>query len=126
MSRWKQFNPNPENGQRVGDCTVRALCKAMNQDWETTYVGLSLFGFSLSDMPSANRVWGAYLKKNGFHRRLVDDRGQYIYTVDDFCRDHPEGTYVLGIDGHVVCVQDGFYWDTWNSGNEIPIYYWER
>jgi hypothetical protein len=60
VSRWKQFNPNPENGQRVGDCTVRALCKAMNQDWETTYVGLSLFGFSLSDMPSANRVWGAY------------------------------------------------------------------
>ena len=97
MNRWKPYNPNPSNGQRVGDCTVRALCKAMGQDWETTYVGLSLFGFSLSDMPSANRVWGAYLKKNGFHRRIVDDRGQYVYPVDDFCRDHPAGTYVLGI-----------------------------
>ena len=21
---------------------------------------------------------------------------------------------------------DGFYWDTWDSGQEIPIYYWER
>lgn len=31
-----------------------------------------------------------------------------------------------GIDGHVVCVQDGFYWDTWDSGQEIPVYYWER
>ena len=116
MSRWKLYNPNPSNGQRVGDCTVRALCKAIGQDWETTYVGLSLFGFSLSDMPSANRVWGAYLKKNG----------QYVYTVDDFCRDHPTGIYVLGIDGHVVCVKDGYYYDTWDSGEEVPIYYWER
>lgn len=30
------------------------------------------------------------------------------------------------IDGHVVCVQDGYYYDSWDSGNEIPIYYWER
>ena len=81
---------------------------------------------ALSDMPSANRVWGAYLRENGFRRYIVDDHGQHVYTVDDFCRDHPTGTYVLGIDGHVVCVKDGHYWDTWDSGQEIPIYYWEK
>lgn len=125
MSRWKQFNPNP-SARRVGDCVIRAICKALGQNWETTYVGLSLFGFYFSDMPSANRVWGAYLKKNGFHRQLVDDYGQYAYTVEDFCRDHPSGIYILGIEGHVVCVIDGFYWDSWDSGQEIPIYYWEK
>ena len=57
---------------------------------------------------------------------IVDAHSQYVYTVDDFCGDHPVGTYILAIDGHVVCVQDGFYWDTWDSGQEIPIYYWER
>ena len=23
-------------------------------------------------------------------------------------------------------VKDGHYWDTWDSGQEIPIYYWEK
>jgi hypothetical protein len=26
----------------------------------------------------------------------------------------------------VVTVQDGKYYDTWNSGNEVPVYYWEK
>lgn len=125
MSRWKQFNPNPLN-QRVGDCTIRAICKALNSDWETVFAGVMVKACQLSDMPSANVVWGAYLRDNGFRRNIVDDHGQYVYTVDDFCRDHSEGTYVLGIDGHVVCVHDGYYWDSWDSGQEIPIYYWER
>lgn len=105
---------------------MRAISKALNQDWETTYAGLSFFGFSLSDMPSSNSVWGAYLRRKGFLRHLVDDHGQDIYTVRDFCEDNPKGVYILAIDGHVVCVQDGYYWDSWDSGNEIPIYYWER
>lgn len=125
MNRWKPYNPNPK-GSIVGDCTVRAISKALDQDWETTYAGLSLFGYSLSDMPSANHVWGAYLRRHGFHRKLIEDYGQELYTVQNFCENHPEGTYILAIDGHVVCVKNGFYYDSWDSGNEIPIYYWER
>ena len=49
-----------------------------------------------------------------------------IYTVEDFCQDNPQGTYILAIDGHVVCVQDGKFYDSWNSGKEIPIYYWSK
>lgn len=36
------------------------------------------------------------------------------------------GRCVLAIDGHVVCVVDGFYFDSWDSCGEIPIYYWAR
>lgn len=125
MSRFIYYNPNPIQN-RVGDCTVRALCKAMEQDWETTFARLSTYGYMLCDMPSANHVWGAYLRRNGFKRYIVDDKGQDIYTVDDFCRDNPEGTFVLAIDGHAVCVEDGQYYDTWDSGQEIPIFYWTR
>lgn len=121
MSHWAKFNPNPRS-QRVGDCVIRAICKAMSVDWETAFSGIMVKACQLSDMPSANVVWGAYLRENGFRRYIVDDHGQHVYTVDDFCRDHPTGTYVLGIDGHVVCVKDGHYWDTWDSGQEIPIY----
>ena len=77
-------------------------------------------------MPNANHVWGAYLKSRGFKQYVIDDKGKDIYTVSDFCADNPHGTYILAIDGHVVCVIDGYYYDTWDSGNEIPIYYWTR
>lgn len=125
MSRYIPYNPSP-SGKQVGDCTVRAISKALNQSWEQTYAGLTAYGFMMADMPSANSVWGAYLRRNGFKRRIVDDRGQDIYTVEDFCNDNPHGIYVLAIDGHVVCVCDGHYYDSWDSGEEIPIYYWTR
>lgn len=120
---WKEYNPNPV-AARVGDCTIRAISKATGQTWEETYINLCIYGLMKSDLPSANHVWGSYLKDKGYERLLVDDCGQDCYTVADFAADHPEGTYILAISGHVVAVQNGDYYDTWNSGNEIPIYYW--
>lgn len=122
---WIKYNANPA-GRQVGDCTVRAISKAMGREWEKTYSGLAVQGLMLADMPSANHVWGAYLKHNGFRRYIIPDSCPDCYTVKDFCRDHPKGMYILAIDGHVVAVQDGNYYDTWDSGNEIPIYYWQK
>ena len=48
------------------------------------------------------------------------------YTIADFCNDHPYGTYILATGTHVVAVIDGDYYDTWDSGNEIPIFYWQK
>ena len=119
--RYRFYNPNP-NGQRVGDCTIRAICKATGKTWEQVFTALAVYGFMRCDMPTANHVWGAYLKKLGFRRELIGDE----ITVEDFCREHPDGVYILAIDGHVVCVSDGEYFDSWDSGQEIPVYYWTR
>lgn len=124
MERFKPYNPNPYRN-RVGDCTVRAICKATGQDWNRTYAALTSYGLACKDMPSANAVWGKYLYAQGFRRHLIDD-DKFDCTVEDFCRDHPEGTYILAIDGHVVCAVDGYFYDSWNSGMEIPIYYWTK
>ena len=125
MSNWIPYNPNPIRN-RVGDCTVRAITKATGEDWDTIYTHLCFYGFICKDMSLANDVWGKYLRKRGFKRYLVDDKDKDYYTVNDFCQDHPTGTYILAIDGHVVCVVDGKYYDTWDSGGEIPIYYWTK
>lgn len=122
---WMRYNPNPQ-GQRDGDCTVRALSMALDQPWERTYIGMCLEGLLMGDMPSANRTWGAYLRRKGFRRHAIPDDCQDDYTVEDFCTDHPQGVYVLAISGHVVCVVDGDFYDTWNSGGELPAYYWSK
>ncbi len=122
---FRLYNNNPEN-KRVGDCTIRALSKALGQSWEETYTGLALQGFLLCDMPSANHVWGAYLREHGFKRYILPDTCPDCYTVEDFAEDHPQGTYILALEGHVVCVQNGDYFDSWDSGGKVPLYFWTK
>ena len=122
---WINYNANPA-GRQVGDCTVRAVSKVLDEDWEQSYSGMALQGFMLCDMPSANHVWGAYLRSKGFERHIIPDTCPDCYSVKDFCKDHPKGKFLLALSGHVVCIIDGNYFDTWDSGNEIPLYYWQR
>lgn len=119
------FNPNPKNN-RVGDCTVRALSKLLNQDWNETYLGLCLQGFLLKDMPSSNDIWSRYLIEKGFTRGILPDTCPSCYTIRQFCTDNPKGSFLLATGTHVVAVIDGNYYDSWDSGNEVPIYFFKR
>lgn len=121
---WIEYNPNP-NGIRVGDCAVRAVAKAFGDKWDKAFARIALEGFILGDMPSSDAVWGNVLMRNGFRRKAIFSDCQDCYTAEDFCRDHPEGTYVLAFGGHVATVVDGNLFDSWNSMKEIPIYYYE-
>lgn len=123
--KWVKFNPNPKRDD-VGDCVIRAICKAESKDWDTIYAGVTAYGYFLKDMPSANHVWGEYLKSLGYTRQPVDCGDDLNYTVYDFCVDNPVGTFLLATSGHLVCVIDGCYHDTWNSGCQIPIFVWSK
>lgn len=117
------FNKNPI-AQRGEDCTIRAIAKATDKTWIDTFLNICLYAVVMYDMPSANRVWGNYLYDLGFRRHLIDE--PITYTVNDFVNDHPKGKYILALNGHVVAVEDGNYYDTWDSGYETPIYYWRK
>lgn len=120
-----RFNTNPVNNL-VGDCTVRAISVLTDQTWDDTYLWLVTEGFVIKDMPSSNEVWGSYLKHNGFKKTVIPDTCPNCYTVKDFCMDYPKGRFLLSTGSHVIAVVDGNYYDTWDSGDELPIYYWER
>ena len=119
---WIKSNENPL-GKQVGDCTVRAIAKALNKSWDEVFISLSLEGFILKDMASANAVWGAYLRRCGFVRKVVDDD---CLTVADFCEKNSEGVYVLALENHAVTVISGNLYDTWNSLDEQVLYFWEK
>lgn len=122
---WIMYNPNP-TGRSVGDCSIRAVSKALDVDWETAYVMVCANGFGMGDMPSSDSVWGAVLRQNGFYRQSIPDSCPNCYTVEDFCRDNPKGVFVVGFGGHVATVKDGNLYDSWDSSNEIPVYVWYR
>lgn len=117
-----QYNANPMKNT-VGDCTIRAISKLMGVDWDTAYIGLVSQGFKMKDIPSSNAVWALYLKEHGYKRHTLPDTCPDCYTVSAFCKDNPKGTYLLATGTHVVTVIDGDYYDTWDSGEETPIYY---
>ena len=122
---YKHYNPNPMSRQ-VGDCSVRAIAKALDTDWETAYLLIIVNGFSMGDMPSSDSVWGSVLRQHGFYREAIPNTCPDCYTAEEFCREHPTGTYVLAFGGHVVTVKDGDLYDSWDSSNEVPAYFWYR
>lgn len=120
-----EYNPNP-HGKRVGDCVIRAIAKITGNTWDRIYIDLCIKGYSMGDMPTANHVWGSYLKERGFTSNLLEDDCDECFTVKDFCNEYLAGDYILATGSHVVAVQDGDYFDTWDSGNEVPVYFWEK
>lgn len=98
----------------------------MDKPWEYVYLALTVQGFMMGDWGNANGVWGAYLKYKGFHKYPIPDFCPDCYTVSDFCRDYSTGTFVVGTGNHVVCVKDGDYYDAWDSGREVPVFYFRK
>jgi len=122
---WIQYNPNPA-GRSVGDCAVRAVAVALNLTWEDAYIMIVETGYKMADMPSADSVWGAVLRKYGFYRTSIPNTCPDCYTAEDFCRENPVGVFVLGFGGHVATVIDGDIYDAWDSRDCIPVYVWYR
>ena len=120
-----KYNPNPA-GRSVGDCSIRAISKALNIDWEEAYALVTSNGYAMGDMPSADSVWGSVLRQNGFYRKSIPDTCPACYTAEDFAKDNPKGVFVLGFGGHVAAIVDGDLYDSWDSSREIPQYFWYR
>ena len=123
MSRWRKYNPNPA-GRAVGDCAVRAVAAALGTDWETAYAMIAENGYLMGDVMSSNSVWGSVLRQHGFYRHAIPNTCPDCFTIEDFAIEHPKGVYVVGTGNHVVTVKDGDILDSWDSSNEIPVYYW--
>lgn len=120
-----EFNNNPV-GRRVGDCAVRAVSKALDITWETAYISLALNGLQMGDVMNADSVWGATLRQHGYQRKAISSTCPDCYDIKEFCKEFPTGTYVVGTGGHVVTIIDGDYFDSWDSGDETPQYYWSK
>ena len=122
---YQYFNPNPLK-KNVGDCVIRALAKALNVTWREAYIKLTLYGLEKCDIPSSNSLWGAFLKQHGFKSKIMPNSCPDCYTIRQFAFDHPKGTFVVASGSHTVTVIDGTWYDSWDSGDEVVAYYFEK
>lgn len=129
------LNVNPKN-LSVGDCVIRGIALTTGMDWYKVHDDLCALSRVMADMPSSNRVWKQYLKSLGMVENQIENSCPNCLTVDKFCRDHPDGRYILStaefskanhnvlVTGtHVLAVINGDYIDTWDSGIDVPLSY---
>ena len=120
---WVKANPNPVN-KEVPDCVIRAICIALNKPWleaSDELYEVARHDFSIS---SDDNVWGHYLYLKGFEPFLLPMSCPRCTTVDEFTKMYPKGIYIIGTGTHAVAVIDGNYYDSWDSGKQIPTFFW--
>lgn len=122
---WEYYEPNPVRTGAI-DCSVRAISKALNVSWEKAFVMLSLNGFLMGNVLSADEVWGSVLRQHSFMREMIPNTCPDCYTVENFCHDHQNGVYVVKSENHVATVVDGILYDSWDSSQKTAIYYWTK
>lgn len=121
---WIYANPNPLN-QQVPDCVIRAISIALGKTWlqvsDELYYGYARRLFSVT---CDDNIWGRYLYDKGFEPFVLPSACPKCVTVDEFTKMYPFGTYVIGTGSHAVAVIDGDYYDAWDSGQQVPTFFW--
>lgn len=120
---WVECNPNPL-GRQTGDCVVRAISIATDRSWRETYRELCRIGEREGDLPNSNLVWHKLLKEHGARQFLLPESCPDCITVQAFCERYPDGIYIIGTEGHVVCCMYGDYYDSFDSGRMTPCCFW--
>lgn len=120
--KYIQYQPNPKQ-LNTGDCTIRAYTKAENISWEDAYDIASNFGMEVAALPDDPRVIDKVLIEHYGYKYIKLSKEEQI-TVNEFATANQFGTYILAIRKHLVTCQDGFYFDSWDSGDKkIKGYY---
>ena len=114
--RYKYYNANPL-GKKVNDCTVRAISLATNSTWNETYELLSHYakyqGIMMDEVDNIDTFLESHFKK------LCRDCLPAKTTIEQFVDDHPLGTYLITMRGHITCAIDGCVYDTFNPKDRI-------
>jgi hypothetical protein len=114
--RFCYYNANPL-GRKVNDCTVRAIALATQKSWDEAYDCLSLYAKAQGIMMDEVEYIDEYLEKN--FKKLCGCKNQVKVTVAQFVETHPQGTYLITMNGHITCCVDGCVYDTFNPEDRI-------
>lgn len=118
-------NENPLK-KMVDDCVIRALATATGKSWDEVASELFIEQLNQKDLQNANSVWSVVIEKNGFVKKNLPCTYSSCYTVRQFANEHPHGIYVLGDGAHAVVCIDGYYVDTYDSGDRTVLFYFQK
>jgi hypothetical protein len=114
---YKFYNANA-HGKFVNDCTIRAISLAEGKTWDETYRELSQIaqnnGIILDDVNFIDPFLDSRYK-----RMCYEDK-----YVGEFIEEHPQGIYLITMNGHITCAIDGVIYDTFDCRNRLMKCAW--
>lgn len=127
-TRWKYYQPNNKDlKDNYGDCVIRALTKATGKEWLEVFEELIPYAREVQAMPNCKPCYEKYLADNGFIWHGVKvAKGKRKPTPQTFYKTQPTGTHILRLAHHLVTVVDGYFYDTWDSGDGSVYGYWSK
>lgn len=123
MNTYRYFNPNPA-ANVTRDCVIRAMCAVLDLSWDAAFDLIADRAKQMGQTMDDNAVYGSILRQRGFYRAIIPNTCPDCFTARDFCIMNPYGRFVLGFTGHVAAVIDGQIWDSWDSSELLPTYFW--
>ena len=110
MATFRYWNENP-NGEKRNDCVTRAITFASGMDYPEVRKMLyhsarllkcpklcpTCYSFAIQEV-----LGGVPTNCNGM-------------TVGEFADKHPKGTYLIRIEGHLLCISNNVIYDLWDN-----------
>ena len=108
--------------KNVADCSVRSMMAAEGMTWEQAYNELCAMGLKKLRMPNELETIQACLKTHGYEPEKAPmkdtaDGHKKRYTVKEFAKANKKATCILSLSGHVVCIKNGNWYDTWDCAD---------
>lgn len=116
------YNANPKN-RITGDCVVRAISTALNQDYNQTYKELFDLSVKTGYMLNDKKCYSKYMSSKGWIKlpqpRKRDNTKytgkEYCEMIQEYSFNYP-GRLFIHIGGHhVAAIVEGRICDIWNS-----------
>ncbi len=125
---YRYYQPNKKDlKDNYGDCVIRALTKAMQKDWLEVFDELQPISRELQVPFNCKPCYEPYILNNGFeYHGISNKKGTKRPTVLSFAKEHKEGVYILRVAHHLVTVQNGIYYDTWDCADCCLYGYWQK
>lgn len=137
------YNANPK-GRRTTDCVTRAICTAMEQDYNTTIMELAELQCKTGFDDADKKLYDKYLQSKGWVKHKQPKKQDNTkFTGKEFCHKLNNDLKALGVavvanigGHHIVCIkehcedgnQHGLYkiFDTWDSTSGCIGNYWTK
>ena len=109
---------------RTGDCVVRSIALALEQDYKKTWLDLFELGTQLGEMPNAEKVYTRYLKDHGYRKnrpqRCANGHLQQIIH-------YRGGPCIMRTRDHLTYInRHGDICDSWDCRMQLMFSYYTR
>ena len=125
--KFEDYNANPFK-KKTGDCVIRAVYTALEEDWKDTYKGMFDVAMETGHAVSCKDNYKEYLKRKGYEmKKMPKKENGRRYTVREFIEElaNPKKNYVINLANHLTCIEKGILVDLWNCANKSVGNYWE-